>query len=139
MVSFDVVSLFTRVPIRETMGLLSRHFVEDILTLFRHVLTSSYFSFASQFYEQIDGVTMGSPISPVIANFYVEDSEEMALNRTPHKPLCWFPYVDIYQPLPEVQLSSPPIQQGGRTLHTGTQSQSSVRPRQPPCGVGVPE
>jgi hypothetical protein len=51
MVSFEVVSLFTRVPIRETMSLLSRHFEEDILTPFRHVLTSSYFSFAGQFYE----------------------------------------------------------------------------------------
>lgn len=30
MVSFDVVSLFTRVLIRETMSLLSRHFEEDI-------------------------------------------------------------------------------------------------------------
>jgi hypothetical protein len=93
MVSFDVVSLFTRVPIRETMGLLSRHF-EDILTLFHHVLTSSYFRFAGQFYEQIDGVAMGSPLSPVIANFYMEDFEEMALDRAPHKPLCWFCYVD---------------------------------------------
>jgi hypothetical protein len=94
MVSFEVVSLFTRVPIRETMSLLSRHFEEDILTLFRHVLTSSYFCFAGQFYEQIDGVAMGSPLSLVIANFYMEVFEEMALDRAPHKPLCWFHYVD---------------------------------------------
>jgi hypothetical protein len=61
-------------PITETMGLLSRHF-EDILTLFRHVLTSSYFSFAGQFYLQIDGVALGSPLSPVIANFCMEKFE----------------------------------------------------------------
>jgi hypothetical protein len=39
MVSFDVVSLFTKVPIKDTMDLLGRHFAEDILRLFRHVLT----------------------------------------------------------------------------------------------------
>jgi hypothetical protein len=94
MVSFDVVSLFTRVPIGETISLLSRHFEEDILTLFRHVLTSSYFRIAGQFYEQIDGMAMGSPLSSVIANFYMEVFEEMALDRAPHKPLCWFRYVD---------------------------------------------
>jgi hypothetical protein len=33
-------------------------------------------------------------LSPVIANFYMEDFEEMVLDRTPHKPLCWFRYVD---------------------------------------------
>jgi hypothetical protein len=37
---------------------------------------------------------MGSPLSPVIANFYMEVFEEMALNQAPHKPLCWFRYVD---------------------------------------------
>jgi hypothetical protein len=51
MVSFDVVLLFTRVPIKDTMELLGRHFEEDILRLFRHVLTTSYFSFNGQFYE----------------------------------------------------------------------------------------
>jgi hypothetical protein len=94
MVSFDVMSLFTGVPIRKTMRLLSRHFGKDILTLFRHILRSSYFRFAGQFYEQIDGVAMGSPLSPVFAKFYMEDFEKMALDRNPHKPLCWFRYVD---------------------------------------------
>jgi hypothetical protein len=49
--SFEIVSLFARVPIRETMSLVSRHFEEDILRLFRHTLTS-YISFTGQFYEQ---------------------------------------------------------------------------------------
>jgi hypothetical protein len=38
MVSFDVVSPFTRVPIKDIMDLLGRHFEEDILRLFYYVL-----------------------------------------------------------------------------------------------------
>jgi hypothetical protein len=40
MVSFDMVWLFTRVPIRKIVSLLSPHFEEDILRLFRQVLTA---------------------------------------------------------------------------------------------------
>jgi hypothetical protein len=39
-------------------------------------------------------MAMGSPLSLVIANFYMEDFEEMACDRSPQKPLCWFRYVD---------------------------------------------
>jgi hypothetical protein len=38
MTSFAVASLFTRVLIVESFNLLSQHFSEDILALFRHVL-----------------------------------------------------------------------------------------------------
>jgi hypothetical protein len=76
------------------MDLLRRHIDEDILRLFRHVLTTSYFSLKGQFYEQIDGVAMGSPLSPFIAKFYMEDFEERALYFALHKPLCWFRYVE---------------------------------------------
>jgi hypothetical protein len=93
MVSSVVVSLFTRVPIKDTMDLLGRYFEEDFLRLFPHVMTTSYFSFNGQFYEQIDGVAMGSPLSPVITNFYMEDFEERVLDLAPHKPICWFCYV----------------------------------------------
>jgi hypothetical protein len=94
MVSFDVVSLFTRVHIVESLNLLSQHFSEDILALFRHVLTSTYFSFGGQFYEQTDGVSKGSPLSPMIANFFMEDFEDRALAQVTHKLLCWLCYVD---------------------------------------------
>jgi hypothetical protein len=68
MVSFDIVLLFTKVPIKETMDLLGCHFEEDVLGLFRHTLTTSYFTVNGQFYGQTDGVAMGSPLSPIIAN-----------------------------------------------------------------------
>jgi hypothetical protein len=45
MASFDIVSLFTMVPIKETMAVLRRHFEEDILGPFRHVLTTSNVTF----------------------------------------------------------------------------------------------
>jgi len=73
MVSLDVVFLFTEVPIVDSLELLSHHFEDDVLALFIHVLTSTYFCFNGQFYEQTDGVAMGSPLSLVTANFFMED------------------------------------------------------------------
>jgi multisubunit Na+/H+ antiporter MnhF subunit len=55
---------------------------------------ASCFSFAGQFYEGIDDVAMGSPLSPFITSFFMEDFEEMALDQPSHKPLCWFCYLD---------------------------------------------
>jgi retron-type reverse transcriptase len=86
MISFDIVSLFTNVPIGDSLELLSKKKKKDILDLFRHVLTSTYFCYNGQYYEQTDGVTMGSPFSPVIANFYMEKFEKRAIEQASHKP-----------------------------------------------------
>ena len=40
MVSFDIVSLFTKVLVEETLILLRQHFKDDVLALYKHVLTS---------------------------------------------------------------------------------------------------
>jgi hypothetical protein len=37
---------------------------------------------------------MGSPLSSVIADFYMEDFEERELDCALNKPLCWFRYLD---------------------------------------------
>ena len=81
MVSFDVVSLFTKVPVVDSLSLLSHHFRDGVLALFKHVLTSTYFCHDGQFYEQTDGVAMGSPLSLVIANFFMQDFEEKAIEQ----------------------------------------------------------
>ena len=94
MVSFDIVSLFTNVPILDSLQLLSRHFDKDILSLFKHTLTSTYFCFKGEYYEQTDGVAMGSPLSPVIANFFMEEFESRAIEQASFKPKCWYRYVD---------------------------------------------
>jgi hypothetical protein len=88
MVSFDIVSLFTKVPVEDSLSLLGHHFTDDILALFKLVLTSTYFCVNGQYYEQTDGVAMGSPLSPVMANFFMEEFEKNALNQATLKPTC---------------------------------------------------
>jgi hypothetical protein len=53
-----------------------------------------YFSFNGHFYEQTEGVAMGSPLCPLIGNFFMEDFEKKVIELATHKPACWFRYVD---------------------------------------------
>jgi len=43
-----------------------------------------------EFFEQNDGVAMDSPLSPVIANYFMETFKVNALDTAPKKPKGWF-------------------------------------------------
>ena len=45
-------------------------------------------------YRQEEGLAMGSPLSSVMANIYMEYFEDMALNSAPLRPTMWLRYVD---------------------------------------------
>ena len=77
--SYDVSFLFTSVPVdpalKLTKDLLEKDPtlkdrtvlpVEDIILLLDFCLENMYFSFQDQFYEQVKGVAMGSPVSSIV-------------------------------------------------------------------------
>ena len=61
--------------------------VGDIVLLLEFCLRKTYFSFHGQFYEQVKGVTMGSPVSPIVANLYMKYFDQKALSTEPHPQL----------------------------------------------------
>ena len=90
--SYDVTSLFTSVPIDPALNIIKDLVekdeklndrtvlsVQNIMQLLGFSLNNTYFSFQNKFYEQVEGVAMGSPVSPIVANLYMEYFEEKTL------------------------------------------------------------
>ena len=50
--------------------------VSDIILLLEFCLKNTYLSFQGQFYEQVEGAAMSSPVSPIVANLYMEYLEQ---------------------------------------------------------------
>ena len=109
LISHDIVSLFTNVPIQESLNVIRSRLeqddtlkdrtllsVDDILDLLEFVCDSTYFQFEGQLYKQCFGTAMGSPVSPIIANLFMEHQEQLALQNCPPemKPSFWYRYVD---------------------------------------------
>ena len=107
LVSFDVVSLFTKIPVdlavkvaeerlREDASLGQRTSlpVEDIIHLLSFCLKTPQFAYKGIYYQQAFGAAMGSSVSAVIANMVMEDVERRGLATSPVKPFFWKRYVD---------------------------------------------
>jgi hypothetical protein len=104
---FDVVNLFTTTPTEAALNVLREKFEDDnnlksrthrpVSTLLEFVSTcvkNTHFQFGQNFYKQQHGMAMGSPLSPVLCNLYVEDLELKALSSFTPKPSLFMRYVD---------------------------------------------
>ena len=107
LVSFDVVSLFTSVPTDRVVSLivdmlssddaLLTHTplsIADIKTGLEICFDSTVFSYQNALYRQTFGTPMGSCISPVVANIFMEHIESTALATFHTPPKLWLRYVD---------------------------------------------
>ncbi len=114
LVSYDVESLFTKVPVDDTLQIVERRLrtlitteeglaqyeetttltVDAFMALLRLVVKDFYFMWHGQLFRQKQGLPMGSRLSPVLANIFLEELEEVVLNSIPRPPKFYARFVD---------------------------------------------
>ena len=69
---------------------------EQFCKLLNFAVKANHFIFNNQLYNQIDGVAMGSPLGPSLANIFMFALEEKFLDNCPSdfKPILYRRYVD---------------------------------------------
>ena len=105
MTSFDIVSLYTNIPLNETIDLAVNIIKtnepnlkinhKELKKLFLFATAETHFLFENNIYDQVDGVSMGSPLAPVLANLFMGFHESNWIrdyNGSP--PLIYKRYVD---------------------------------------------
>ena len=105
--SLDVTSLFTNVPVNDTINIILQRSYghptlppppidpDDLKTLLQVCTQETPFNHKNQQYLQIDGVSMGSPLGPTFADFYMSNLEGLLLNQSKvSNPVTYLRYVD---------------------------------------------
>ena len=104
MFSLDVSSLFTNIPLKETIEFLCEFMehnaidvglpLHDLKVLLYRCTQNVQFKFNNDLYSQIDGVAMGSPLGPLLADVFMAKVENDQLKTTINKCCVYKRYVD---------------------------------------------
>ncbi|CAF1001348.1 unnamed protein product [Rotaria sordida] len=104
MCSLDVSSLFTNVPLDKAIDIAIKKIKlfhpkltiddENLRELFYYCTKRTNFTFNNEHYDQINGVSMGSPVAPILAHLYMSELEENISNFKGKKPSIFYRYVD---------------------------------------------
>ena len=97
MISYDVTSLFTNIPLEETVDLAVKLILDknsglkitrkELKELFIFCTSKNNFIFNGIIYDQTDGISMGSPLAPSLANLFMGYNEKLWLNNYKCNPL----------------------------------------------------
>ena len=103
MCSYDVTSLFTNIPLTETIDIICQTLFPTGSEIFHNFTKSDFnsfltlvvsdplFIFDGVYYTQSDGVAMGSPLGPTLANIFLSHHEKKWLDDC---PLAFKPYFE---------------------------------------------
>ena len=105
MVLFDVKSLFTSVPLTETIDIIldlvyNRKEISTVLTksemnkLLTLCTKTVHFTLNNEIYVQNYGVAMGSPLGPILGNAFMAELENTLVPRFHQHVNKWRHYVD---------------------------------------------
>lgn len=117
MISLDVSALFTSIPTDLILQSIESRWNNiqskcnipwsEMVIAVNLIVNSTFFKFNDKCYQQIDGTPMGSPISPIFAEFVMRDLENVCLSKLQFKPIHYCRYVDdIFTIVPDDQIQS---------------------------------
>ena len=91
--------MFTNIPLKETIklavDLIKTSYAnlktssDDLTKLFKFATCEKHFLFNGKFYDQIEGVALGSPLAPILANLFMGHNEKLWIENfqgTPPNP-----------------------------------------------------
>jgi hypothetical protein len=96
LVSFDV-------PVNESLQVIRNKFhnydtfeewVEANMELLDLCFRTSYFQMDEKFFQQKEAMAVGSSLSPIVNNIYMEHFGKLPLDSAQHKPSLWLRYLD---------------------------------------------
>ena len=105
--SLDVESLFTNIPVKRTINIIlekvynnrkipppviPKHILEKLLLICTTEVP--FRDMDGKMYQQCDGMSMGSPLGPTFANFFMAEVENRALSNTNTTPSLYCRYID---------------------------------------------
>lgn len=107
MVSFDIISLFTNIPVQLAIDIINEKWdtikttTNMTKTMFFEILRfclidANYFLFNNVFYRQIFGMPMGNPLSSIIADIVTNRLIEVSLSKINYNPKIFVKYVDDF-------------------------------------------
>ena len=106
LVSFDVKSLFTNVPLSQTIDIIANYIfssdrndhppiTKEVFVKLMHLATECMFLFKDELYKQVDGIGMGSPFGCTMANFFLGHLETLIFkDQMSCHPKLYVRYID---------------------------------------------
>ena len=107
MASLDIDSLFSNIPLDETIDISVSNLnndnenplntpKHDFRNLLHIAAEESFFTFNNKYYKQVDGTAMGSPLGSALANIFMRSFESKWLRDCPNdfRPVFYRCYID---------------------------------------------
>ena len=68
--------------------------VQNVIILLEFCFNNVYLLFQDKFYEQREGIAVGSPVHPIVASLIMEDFEIRVIKTAENPPGIWRGYKD---------------------------------------------
>ena len=107
LISFDIVDLYTNIPVAETLRILRTNLINtnkldinninELMHILELVLDQNYFTHNNQIFRQQNGLAMGSPLSGLLADIYLNNFENSFIltdNKHKNNIIFYGRYVD---------------------------------------------